>query len=324
MADIHTLALWLIVLAADALLGGIPGLRRALEAPLAAVAVLGGWFERRLNRPGRSDANRTVRGAVVATVVVALAWAAGAGVRALSVALPDGGIVEGIAVACMLTQRRLVDRVRAVAAALAAGDLGAARSALRGQLPYCTTALDAHAAARGGAEAAAARFSDGVVGAAFWYLLAGLPGLFAYRAVGALALRIGRPGESRVAFGLAAVRLDGALTMGPGLIAGLLIVLAAPFVPGARPGAALRLWLRDARARPVDGAGRAEGAMAGALGIALGGPRPSPDGPVSGGWIGEGRARADAADVRRAAGLLIVACLIAAAAIAAPIVVAGR
>lgn len=324
MADIHTLALWLVVLAADALFGGLPGLRRALEAPLDAVAALGGWFERRLNRARRSDANRTVRGAVVVTVVVALAWAAGAGVRALSGALPDGGAVEGIAVACMLGQRRLVDRVRAVAAALAAGELEPARAALRGQLPYSAATLDAHAAARGGAEAAAARFSDGVVGAAFWYLLAGLPGLFAYRAVGVLARRIGRPGESRAAFGLAAVRLDGALTLVPGLIAGLLIVLAAPFVPGARPIAALRLWLRDAGARLADGAGRAEGAMAGALDVALGGPRPSPDGPVPGGWIGDGRARADAADVRRAAGLLIVACLIAAAAVAAPIVVAGR
>jgi cobalamin biosynthesis protein CobD/CbiB len=108
LADLQTVSLCLIVLAADALFGGLPGLRQLLSLPLGAVAALGGWFEARLNRARRSDANRTVRGALVVVIVGVLAWAAGAGLMALAAAMPLGWIVTGVVFACLVYQRRLI------------------------------------------------------------------------------------------------------------------------------------------------------------------------------------------------------------------------
>lgn len=306
------LTLWLMAAAADALLGGIPGLRPVLEAPTTAVRALGAWFDRRLNRPQRSVANRRVRGAIVVLVVVVLAWVAALLASGLASSLPSGRLVEAFFVLCLIDQRRAIDRVRGTARALTRGDLGVARARLRYLGRYDTGALDVHAAARAGVEAAARRFASGVVGAAFWYVVGGLPGLAIYRAVEVLADRIARPDPDGAAFGATAARLEGMLTLPPALIAGPLMALAALFVPGAKPGAAFAEWLRDATRRLGDGAGRAEGALAGALGLALGGPRPFEGGTAPGPWVGDGRARAVAADVQRAAAIFIVACLMAA------------
>jgi adenosylcobinamide-phosphate synthase len=50
--------------------------------------------------------------------------------------------------------------------------------------------------------------------------------------------------------------------------------------------------------------------MAGALGLALAGPRRYPEGLVADPWLGDGTARAATSDVRRALRLYRLACLI--------------
>jgi len=55
--------------------------------------------------------------------------------------------------------------------------------------------------------------------------------------------------------------------------------------------------------------------MAGALGLALGGPRKYPGLVVDEKWIGRGRARATVADIDRALHLFSAACLVNAGAI---------
>ena len=51
--------------------------------------------------------------------------------------------------------------------------------------------LDAHGVARAAIESLAENFSDGVVAPVFWYLLLGLPGLFAYKMANTLDSMIG-------------------------------------------------------------------------------------------------------------------------------------
>ena len=50
--------------------------------------------------------------------------------------------------------------------------------------------------------------------------------------------------------------------------------------------------------------------MAGALGLALAGPRHYPGHVAQERWIGDGRARADTGDIRSATFILAVACLL--------------
>jgi adenosylcobinamide-phosphate synthase len=316
------LVLWLIVIGTDAIFAGLPGLRSVLDAPLAVVGAVGRWLDRRLNRSRRSEGSRRVRGVIVTLFVVLPAWFAGAGLADLSRALPNGWLIEAATVLCLLGQRRPLDGARRVAAALAAGDLDRARAALAPLVRFDTATLDAYGAARGAVEACAARLAEGLVGSALWYVLLGLPGLCAFRAVNTLAWAIGRPSPRQSAFGFAARRLDDVLTLIPALIAGLLFVIAALFAPSANPLRALRTWLADVGARAGAAAGRAEGAVAGALGLSLGGPRPYDDGLQPGNWIGEGRARTTTADIRRAVLLATVMALVFAALAAAAL--AGR
>ncbi len=96
----------------------------------------------------------------------------------------------------------------------------------------------------------------------------------------------------------------------PARISGLLIAGAALFAEKGRPGRALAIMLRDARKHRSPNAGWPEGAMAGALGLALAGPRHYPEGAVVDPWVGDGTARAATSDIARALSLYRLACLL--------------
>jgi adenosylcobinamide-phosphate synthase len=68
--------------------------------------------------------------------------------------------------------------------------------------------------------------------------------------------------------------------------------------------------LRDGRKHHSPNAGWPESAMAGALGLALAGPRRYAEGLVADPWLGDGRARAGVADIRRGLQLYRLACFL--------------
>lgn len=77
------------------------------------------------------------------------------------------------------------------------------------------------------------------------------------------------------------------------------------------------MW-RDARKHHSPNAGWPEAAMAGALGIALAGPRVYDGEPVDDAWMGAGgRTDASSADIRRGLKLYVIACAIQAVVVAA-------
>ena len=92
--------------------------------------------------------------------------------------------------------------------------------------------LDEAGVARGAVESVAENFSDGVVAPLFWYALAGLPGLFAYKAVNTLDSMIGHRTERYRHFGTAAARLDDLVNWGARPPRGP--VLRGGRLPGAR------------------------------------------------------------------------------------------
>jgi adenosylcobinamide-phosphate synthase len=100
------------------------------------------------------------------------------------------------------------------------------------------------------------------------------------------------------------------LNLIPARLSGLFIVLAAVFVGTARPGGALKVMLRDAGRHRSPNAGWPEGAMAGALGLKLAGPRHYKTQTVSDPYIGDGTPDAGVKDINRALYLYVVACLI--------------
>ena len=146
-------------------------------------------------------------------------------------------------------------------------------------------------------------------------ILFGLPGLFVYKTVNTLDSMIGHLSPRYRSFGWAAARLDDGLNLVPARLSGLLLAVAALVTPQARAGAALRTMLRDAGKHRSPNAGWPEAAIAGALDLALAGPRRYPERIVEDPWIGDGRARATAADMFRSLIIYSVACGLQGAAI---------
>jgi adenosylcobinamide-phosphate synthase len=303
-------------LALDAVAGEMRLLFRFFPHPVVAIGSLIGALEQRLNREARGRAALRARGALVVLVVIAVAAAFGWLVLVLSRLGRWGWIIEVFAIGVLVAQRSLYDHVFAVCKALESGGLAAGREVVSKIVGRDPNSLDEYAVARAGTESLFENFSDGVVAPAFWYLLLGLPGLFAYKAINTLDSMIGHRSPRYIDFGAFAARLDTVVNFIPARLSALIIAAAATVVPQGNPAAALKMMLRDARKHRSVNAGWPEAAGAGALGLALAGPRRYGADVVNDPWIGDGRARVTTSDMRRALYLFVAACLINAALVA--------
>ena len=153
----------------------------------------------------------------------------------------------------------------------------------------------------------AENFSDGVVAPLFWYALLGLPGLLAYKAVNTLDSMLGHRTPRYADFGRPAARLDDLVNLVPARLAGGIVVAAAVLVLGADAGRAWRVMLRDAPRHRSPNAGWQEAAFAGALDLALAGPRVYGGKQVEDHWMGDGRRDLSAPDIRAALQLYLTA-----------------
>ncbi len=308
----------LAALLIDAVVGEFGPLFRILPHPVAVIGKVTGWLDQRLNRERRVAATRAFRGAVIVVGFAAVMAAIGWGLADLSRSIPFGWIIELILVVLLLAQRSLFDHVLAVARALDRDGLAGGRAAVAHIVGRDPEQLDAHGVARASIESLAESFSDGVVAPAFWYLLLGLPGLLVYKTINTMDSMIGYRTERHAAFGMATARLDDALNYIPARIAGVFVVVAAIFTPKGGPSRALKVMLRDGSKHRSPNAGWPEAAMAGALSVALSGPRQYDGKTVDEPWLGgEFPARIGVGEIRRALYLFAVACLINAAVIAA-------
>ena len=119
-------------------------------------------------------------------------------------------------------------------------------------------------------ESVAENTSDAAVAPLFWGAVAGVPGLLAYRAANTLDAMVGYRSPRYARFGWASARLDDVLNWLPARATAALTVLTAQLAGGS-PAGAWRAWQRDGAAHPSPNAGRCEAALAGALGLRLGG-----------------------------------------------------
>lgn len=230
-------------------------------------------------------------------------------------AIPHGFLLELVAILLLIDQRAVHEDVRRIGTALAGEGLGTARERLGALQGGDPPRLDAHALARTSIEIAARSFAYGVVAPAFWYGLFGLPGLCVLRAAAVIDDVVGEPAERTRAFGFAAQRFNDVLLVIAAPIAGLLLLAASLFVPTARPRRAAHAMLGRNGPYRSRAMGWPVGAVAGALGLALAGPKRGTYAREP--WIDAGTAQASPLDIRRALFLFTVACLLNGALIAA-------
>ena len=294
----------------DAALGEMGPLFRRLPHPVILAGRAIDWCDYHLNRAGRTERDLKMRGIAVAASLLTLAGGIGYGLHQAALALAYGWLIEAFAIAVLVAQRSLFTHVRDVSTALKAGGVEAGRPMVARIVGRDVTRLDQHGVARAAIESLAENFADGVVAPIFWYALLGLPGLFAYKMLNTLDSMIGYRTPRYLQFGWASARLDDVANLIPARLAGLIMALAVTFTPGGNPMKAVATMKSDARNHPSPNSGWPEAAMAGGLGLALGGPRTYQGGIVEGQWIGDGRAKAMPGDIDRALITFFAACLI--------------
>jgi adenosylcobinamide-phosphate synthase len=310
-ADLTPFAITLLVLSAglalDRTVGDPPAMWKRLPHPIVVVGRLVDLLDSRLNDPGRAASARRLRGILAAAILVAMAGALGAGLHLALSAIPFGRAAEALFVAMLLAQKSLLDHVEAVGRALVAGGVADGRVAVARIVGRDVAALDEAGISRAAMESAAENFSDGVVAPAFWYALLGLPGLFIYKAANTADSMIGHRTERHEAFGWAAARLDDALSFVPARLSAFLIAAAA-VLSGCDGRGAIAAVRRDAGKHKSPNAGWPEAALAGALGVAFGGPRSYRMVKVDGAWLNaSGRRDAGPTDILTAIRLIDVA-----------------
>lgn len=251
----NTPELLIVALLLDAVFGEPNWLWSRLPHPAVLMGKLVDLFDRRMNQ----GAFKRLKGCACTALLVLIAGLTG-------LVLSWGGpIVEVCCAAILLAQKSLVLHVTAVADGLRQS-LEKGKSAVRMIVSRDTRDMSEDQVARAAIESAAENLSDGVIAPAFWFLVAGLPGICIYKIVNTADSMIGYRTERHAEFGWASARLDDILNLVPARLTAIMIAALGLVTD-------IRGIVRDANRHRSPNAGWPEAAMSRSLGIALAGPR---------------------------------------------------
>jgi adenosylcobinamide-phosphate synthase len=307
-----------IEIVAACALDAVIGDPRMLPHPVRWMGRVSSSVHRRVRRFGLRPLSLRAAGALLAVglpvTVFVFGWAVIAGGAAIHQWI---GQAIGICLASTtLAWRDLIDHVRAVSSALKAGSLEHARHAVGLIVGRDTQQLSESEVIRAAVETVAESACDGVIAPLFFLVAGGPPLALAYKAVSTLDSMVGHRDEEYRDFGWASARLDDIANWIPARMTAWLIAPAAGLVllsakAVTQSGAIL---LRDGHKHPSPNSGRPEAAMAGALGVQLGGVNyyggRRDERPV----LGDRRSPLSVTDVDRAVSIVTVAYLMAIAA----------
>jgi adenosylcobinamide-phosphate synthase len=181
-----------------------------------------------------------------------------------------GGVVALWLAYTTLALRSLHTSSREVIMHLAAGEVELARRALSMIVGRDTAGLDEQGILKACIETVAENASDGVIAPLFYLFLGGPVLALVFKAASTLDSMVGYLDDRYRELGWASARLDDLLNLLPARLTAALMLLAAMPL-GLPAGRGLRIVLRDARKHKSPNAGYPEAAVAGLLGIQLGG-----------------------------------------------------
>lgn len=240
--------------------------------PVVLIGQLIAFFEKLLRRPGASVLSQQIAGAVLVLLVLGAVYSA---VRALMHFLgavhPLAELAGGALLLCFaITPRSLAAAGQEIGKYLLAGDLVRARAKVGWIVGRDTDRLDEGEITRATVETIAENIVDGIISPLFYVVIGGVPLAFMYRAVNTLDSMVGYKNEKYLHFGMVAARVDDVFNYIPARLTGLLLIIAADVLRYDAKGA-WRAICRDASKHPSPNSGIPEAAVAGALGIRLGG-----------------------------------------------------
>jgi len=252
---------------------------RSVPHPVQGIGLMVSAFEKVFRPAFKGTIAERVAGAVMAVIVVSATYVAAALVIDIfgRVLGHWGAAAAAVYLAyTTLSTKSLADAARSVMKPLAEGDVESARIALSMIVGRDTAGLSGQDVARGAVETVAENASDGVVAPLFYLALGGAPLALAYKAVNTMDSMVGYRSEEYRYFGEAAARLDDLANFVPARLTGLIMAGAAGVLSAVYPGrysfsASWQVLSRDRLNHASPNSGHPEAAMAGALGVRLGG-----------------------------------------------------
>jgi len=251
--------------------------------PVRAIGRLIQGGEAVLRRFDRTPKAEKIAGVILVIVLISIVYFIAHFLILLSYRMSTwlGFLVSVLIGYTTLAARDLAGSAKRVLARLDADDLVQAREKLSMIVGRDTDGLDENGISRAVVETVAENASDGVI-APLVYMAIGGPALaLAYKAVNTMDSMIGYKNERYVNFGWAAAKLDDVANFIPARVTAALICLASnvfslfhsPFrTPHSALASPWRIMLRDGGKHPSPNSGWPEAAMAGSLGVRLGGP----------------------------------------------------
>jgi len=248
---------------------------RSWPHPVRLMGRLITWFEGCARPICRTPRKLRWAGIILAVGLPLVSYAAGWLLILCATGMHDwiGRGVEVVLAAATLAWRNLMDHVGAVVKALTAGALPQARQAVARIVGRDTETLTEAEVVRATVETIAESTSDGVIAPLLYLLLGGAPLALAYKGVSTLDSMVGHRDERYRDFGWASARLDDVVNWIPARVTAGLFVLAG-WPVSRRIDTTRQAWAmlrRDGMKHPSPNSGRPEAAMAGALGVQLGG-----------------------------------------------------
>ncbi|MGD9726963.1 MAG: adenosylcobinamide-phosphate synthase CbiB [Nitrospiraceae bacterium] len=247
---------------------------RRFPHPVRAIGRLIEWAERRF----AASWTKRPKAAKIIGAVAAIGLPAGSAVvvwssiRAADL-VQAGWVVEMLFAFWALAARDLADHAWNVRDALSHGQLQQARAAVGQIVGRDTALLPEPEIVRATVETVAESSCDGIVAPIVFLAIGGAPLAWAYKTMNTLDSMIGHKEAPYRDIGWASARLDDVMNWIPARLTAALIVVAAGirFADRRRLADGWRTLREDGGKHPSPNSGRPEAAMAGALGVRLGG-----------------------------------------------------
>jgi len=242
-----------------------------LPHPVRGVGSLINMLDKKLRGNTTVFAER-LKGAIAALLVVATSGLLAYFLIRIAVNINPilGSLVWVFLAYTSLSVRDLSVKIGSITDALKKNDIPEARRRLSKIVGRDTSALTSEKITTAAVESIAESTNDGIVAPLFYLVLGGPVLAIIYKSVNTLDSMLGYKNEKYLHFGWFSAKMDDVLNFIPARITGLLIALSS-FITGKGFESSFRTMLRDGRKHPSPNSGVSEAAMAGALGIRLGG-----------------------------------------------------
>ena len=303
-----TLLAWCLAWLIDFVIGDPP----RWPHPVRWIGHLINVVQRAVRRLCHSDRALRIGGGVMWLLVVGLTYGVAWGVLRLAAWVHPwlGWGVEVWMIFTVLAGRCLARSAEDVARPLRDNNLTESRIKLSWIVGRDTSALQPEQINRAVVETVAENTVDGIIAPLFFLLLGGAPLAMAYKAVNTLDSMVGYKHEKYRAIGMVSARLDDAANFIPARLSWLLISIAA-WLCRLDAARAMRIGWRDRYNHSSPNCAWSEAAVAGALGIRLGGPNDYFGQRVEKPWIGDARRDIAIDDISRTIRLMWVASTLA-------------